>query len=629
MEGIIATLTSPRKRRKFRPEASLLESVCPVSTLVIELSDTPDQPAVRAAATKPVELDSSAEDVAPADDRSEFFPLAVSPYATSSVSYARAASLGFTSSFVASESWGDLALLKPDQSVEEFTLSAIPATTSAITVTVASPGTTSMAGLAAQPAGDAGSKAATSPDVSTSPDQSEADDIRPMTLAPSEASSNAQSPMQTLSGGGGTPPLTQTVFLSGGAGRHSTEPASNPVPWVIEGSAWQGSAVLSGGGAFQFDSSPVSWTWEIPAGMLKGWGVFDTVKPSDAGGDDSGNYYVLNPNIPNENILKSDAKLVTTMGFDADDLEQVNKAIEPKDHVFNKFFFGPATVTGSPVRIKITATFRSKTTGVPDFTGSDYVDVNVAKPTGDISLDSTSANVIPGNSPNKYPTFGTTGVSAVGLNPRQWLQMDGDAVRTATGNIQSPSPHGIDWKSKVYPAATGIGTVSGVFSVTQTMTYSSTRTYRGYPYGSVYSESDGLLAGGVNPGTILDALDYNSFSGTGITTVGGTMAAPTSFVSADVPGSELDTGPTTFSTPIAHSRTDNFTMTLMFSPPGGIWVPVGQYLWSWSGTANWDSPTSPGVWSLTSGTSTPGSYAPTSTFPTWTYSFRQLSNNWQ
>jgi len=619
--------SSTRKLRAFRPEANRLENLCPVSALAFGLVDSWDQPTIQASSTS--ESTVAAQPIEREPARSASTPFVVASVAITTHSAPAADQNDPISST-------HVATAPPQPGHGRQTASDLGlvdlAKPSIITVSAASHPAASPAGAPSQPRGAVAAAPSTTPPaaVSTPPAPAPAGgDIRPMTLAPtSKFPTSAVAPASGGSGGG--PPLTQEVMISsGGAGKHKNAPASDPVPWVIEGSYWGATPILTGTGAAQFDWPAVSWTWSFPMGALKGYGTFDTVLPADPFGDASGQYDVLHSTEPpNEDTALASAKPVTTAGFTTDDLAKVDPAVEPSDHVFNGFYFGPATVTGSPVRVTLEATFRSHTAGVPDFTGSDYVEVNVAKPTGNIALDPDGADIDPTapptTPPTLYPEFGTAGVSAGPASAGQRLQLDANFV-------VSGGPHGIDWKSSVDPTATGIGTVSGRFAVTQTMTYMSSRTYNNRITG-VYSQSDGLIPGGASPGVILDSLHYPGprFSGGGITAVGGTPAAPSTYTSNDSPGTGLDTTSGYNTTPMSLSRSDSFTMTLMFQPAGGIWVPVGKFLWSWNGSANWRGTGGyTGVWFFAAGTQASGAYAPTSTFPEWTYAFNQVANNWQ
>jgi hypothetical protein len=62
------------------------------------------------------------------------------------------------------------------------------------------------------------------------------------------------------------------------------------------------------------------------------------------------------------------------------------------------------------------------------------------------------------------------------------------------------------------------------------------------------------------------------------------------------------------------TRSDTFSTFLMYMPSGGIWVPLYQINWGWSGDAVFNG----AIWSLKS--STPTNSPPinkTSSYPTW------------
>ncbi len=69
------------------------------------------------------------------------------------------------------------------------------------------------------------------------------------------------------------------------------------------------------------------------------------------------------------------------------------------------------------------------------------------------------------------------------------------------------------------------------------------------------------------------------------------------------------------------SDTDTFTTWLMYKPPGGVWVPLQSYDWTWSFTSQWSK--SQNQWNLFRARPSPTSGDPgytgavTSTFPQW------------
>ncbi len=430
--------------------------------------------------------------------------------------------------------------------------------------------------------------------------------IRPMALVANQQTSKSQAssasaPQTIQSASNSTPTSTTTpptLFISGGYGKRATDAATVPIPSVMQGSQWSGQPILQGNNASQYNI--VSYTWTFPTGALKGYGAFVTKTYSGV----SGTYFAGDPTDAANTKVES-------QGFTADDL---NTGTNDPFSV-NSLYFGPES-TGNLV-ISVSANVQNTTT-LATMTLGDSVTVNVVKPTGSIDLNQGSAtnptgsNPIPGSSPPQYyPAFGTAGVSTYTPPTPQRLQFDANSV--------AGGPHGIDWVANVNPTATGIATVSGQFSINQTMTYQHTRVYSGVGGGT---QSDGLLNGGASPGVILDLAYY-----AGTTTVGGTAASPTTQASNDSPSSGLDPAAGNFSTPVSNSRSDNFTMTLMFQPSGGIWVPVGTYQWSWSGGANWVPATA--NWKFAGGSQSPGSYSPSTTFPTWSHTFTELANNWQ
>ncbi|MBX6316069.1 MAG: hypothetical protein IRY99_24625 [Isosphaeraceae bacterium] len=328
--------------------------------------------------------------------------------------------------------------------------------------------------------------------------------IRPMILGPSEVASSStplsnittsgsRILMQGSSGGGSNPPQLQVRLL--GPGLHTYDPPGTSIPNVIQGSSYSGA---SGGGAALYDisTSPPTrlddgttdwqlqnYTWTFPAGAVKGWGKFTQF--SERPGDPQGDFWVFSGDPDPETASTSYGRVAP---FTSDDLEKA-PPIESNDHVIDTFYWGP-TATGVQT-VSITATFVDNAT-LQTFTGSDSVTFNVVQPAGSISLTAP---------------FGTAGTSTMGADGNQWLQLDVNTLR-ATFGIPAGSPVGIAWQASITPSIAPIGALSGDFAICQTMSYTAHRRYTGWPSGTIYTETDGLLPGKVNPGTVLDALWY-------------------------------------------------------------------------------------------------------------------------
>ena len=416
------------------------------------------------------------------------------------------------------------------------------------------------------------------------------------------------------SGGAATVAISKSfphVLISTMYGKDSNDPASTPIPWVMEGRAWTGNVTIAGPSSVDFNPVAKIYQWTFPTGALKGYGLFTTRND-----DPSGPYDVFSGDPPEKTVYPTDVK---TENFTSDDLIWNDASLQANDHVINTFYWGPGSASlpasglgpPAPRRVAVAATFKSTIPGAPDFIGTDYVDVYVAAPTGSIAL------TPPYPPPSMVPSFGTAGLMTAGSVPQ--IQFDVNFNSTAPN-----TPVGISWTASVDPTAPGIGTVAGQFAVTQTMTYDSTRS-SDLGGGRILTQADGLLPGRVNPGTILDALHYPTNAaggGTGTIQLVGSDAtgSPLTIRGNDSPGSPV-------SSPTAGSkrnfrRADDFVMTLMYrpSPLSGIWVPVGQLSWSWTASAD-----HVGTWVLIASNQTRGTYAPTSAFPMWKHTFNELT----
>ncbi len=601
----------PRKRRPFRPSALALEAICPVSGLAVAMPPTAGPGTGPGGATtgrldRPTRLD----------------PM-VSPPATPSSAVPRpihrAGGRGFGATVAATS---PVAMPGVPQSHPVATVE-IARYGNAITLDSANvrparpasgPAGNSVAGggggvgaptpAATQPPSTPPTSTPTSPSVvvptSMGTSSTLSTGIRPMTREASKAPTSAlvatgqsSAAPQQLSGSTpgsssqsastSTPPPPPTLYITGGYGKQTNDPPTTPIPDVMQGSEWFGQPILQGPSANSY--TILKYTWTFPGGAVKGYGTFGVQTTAGV------SWYVFTGDPTN-----AENTTVQTMGFTADDLtNDSTPGVSDPDYT-NLFYFGP-TSTGNQT-ITCTATIQDNTT-MATSSLTDSATVNVVIPVGSIALDPTQNSKLAGGF---FPAFGTTGVDPSGTE----LQFD------AKYNSGASSPHGIDWMSSVNTTASGVS-VAGQFDVVQTMNYSATRIYKDF-YGTLVTQRAGLLADGSPPGTVLDT----SFGYHGATPVG------TLIRSNDSPGAALFPA-TYFTTPDSLNRVDSFTLTLIFKPSGGIWVPLGQLPWSWSGTAVYAA----GAWTLQSGTQSVGSYSTSTTFPSWTHNVTEVLGKYQ
>jgi hypothetical protein len=354
----------------------------------------------------------------------------------------------------------------------------------------------------------------------------------------------------------------------------------------MQGSAWFGIPVLDNNGG-QYATAATTYNWSFPAGALIGYGAIGWQKERPNNPSDQGMYQtIVAPPIDETSPLYP--LQVGPLGFNStDDFEFRDSTMEANDHVFNTFYFGP-TVTGT-VRITVNATFKSLVAGVPDFSGSDYVDVNVVRPTGKITINST----------------GDVGVSLPSV--------DGQELVFGVGY---PNAVGIDFSAYIDPTYVSNSitkNVAGQFMITQTM--ASLKEGRYISSGTTYTDTFyRVMPGGTDPGVMLDSFIYPGTLGTvGIDQL---THNPRTTNSNDSPGSRLK-APTETSPKynVDIMRSDSFTQTLMYQPPGGIWIPVGSLPWSWAGVARWASELNRPIFVPELSSKNIGSYSPSTTFP--------------
>ena len=432
-----------------------------------------------------------------------------------------------------------------------------------------------------------------------------------------EAAAANQQATQSASYSNTPPDLNLNIS---GYGRHPG--TSGPPPIVLQGSPWSGMPRLQGGSAAEY--SIVDYTWTFPDGALKGYGTYKPNISSDVFSHVAWLTFAGDPTTAQKTP-------VSAQGFTPDDLNHnMAPGVNDPDWV-DKFYFGPQCI-GNQI-VTCTATALQNATG-DTVQVADSVTLNVVRPTGSLELNPDAPEItrdgpMPGQRTPVYPPFGTTGVSPyVKAEPPssqrlQRLQFDGNY----TNYMTLPTPVGIAWKAFINPTATftmnNVPTTTGVagqFGVIQTLTTTDTRTPVAGP-----TQTGSLLPDCSNPGTLLDEGAGVLYGGTA--TVGQDGAGkPLIKQDFDNPATPLENAYTQY------TRTDKFIMTLMFQPSGGILVPIGTYSWDWHGTANQTGKNTDGTafWQLLpgSGGQTPGSYAASTTFPTWSHTAGEVRNNW-
>jgi len=446
--------------------------------------------------------------------------------------------------------------------------------------------------------------------------------IRPMTLAAITGSPNSSTQAEAASqqatqsaSSSDTSPPDLNLNISG----YGVHPGDvNPPPIVLQGSPWSGMPRLQGNSAAQY--SIIDYTWTFPDGALKGYGTY---KPNISGD-------VFNPvawlTFAGDPTTAQNTP-VSAQGFTPDDLNHnMTPGVNDPDWV-DKFYFGPQCIGNQIVTCTATALQNGTSNTVQV---ADSVTLNAVRPTGSISLNPngleiTRGDPITGKRTPVYPPFGETGVSpyvkaeSPSSQRLQRLQFDGNY----TNYMTLPTPVGIAWQASINPTATftmnNVPTTTGVagqFGVIQTLTTTDTRTPVTGP-----TQTGSLLPDCSNPGTLLDERVGVLYGGTA--TVGQDGAGkPLIKEDFDNPATPLENAYTQY------TRTDKFIMTLMFQPSGGILVPIGTYsTWGWNGTAN-KTGNNNTTWEYVPGGQTPGNYAESTTFPTWSHTAGEVSNNW-
>ncbi len=408
-------------------------------------------------------------------------------------------------------------------------------------------------------------------------------------------------------------------------GLHNDE--VGPIPEVIQGMRYDAAfTVLVGAtdpnvpGETGTQYEVVSYTWTFPSGAVKGYGSFNYLLEQDTT-TSSGNFYAVFASHPTDTDGQgaSIARANPDAEFDVDDLEKRYDEVQPNgfpatDHVIETFYWGPEVAPGEQ-QVSVSVTLRKIVNGVNQgtITVGDSVKLNVNRPTGNIQI----------------LEFGEAGVTGANVSTDyQWLQFDVNTTQPLTAN----SPVGIQWKATVNPTLN----FGGKFRLTQTEDHHERRDYTWL--GTAYTEWDDSVwlnnSVLVQPGWVVDDMDYpgNYLDEPGNPQV--TVAeVGHNLYGDDSPFSEL-TLPYWGATPSTWWRSDNFTMTLMYCPdpngtaggkPTAIWVPVGKVNWSWGAFATYNAGT--GKWD--EGPEAPrqshDQYQPTTTFPVWEHSVREFS----
>jgi hypothetical protein len=206
-------------------------------------------------------------------------------------------------------------------------------------------------------------------------------------------------------------------------------------------------------------------------------------------------------------------------------------------------------------------------------------------------------------------------VTTINGTPGIGTQQGAEALTTSV-NFDAGTA-GIDWTASVNPTST---TVSGVFGVIQTINpFTANRSYTSL-FGTKYVEQQGVFVTNGTQSSPLPLLDNNSSatyylypgddgSGGLRTFAPAQSVAYNSFTGNDTPYVLLGGGSWT-----NYTYNASYTMTLMYEPTGGIWVPLGTLTWTITMSAAW---TSSSGWTATTSPTSAGGYSATTAYPTW------------
>ena len=615
-------MRTPRKLRPFRPSTFALESICPVSGFAAALplstsavtaqagtTATPSRQPIRAELTGtssgPARINAPRLATNPSGAVPSTQPTVASP---TTITLTAASETGLASGVDVGRYVNTISITGANIPMPR--LSSVPTPgqdtggSGGITPTQAT--TPPAVGVVATPASPSGSSsqalvAPVSPaDLSSK--------IRPMTLAAissssspaagsgtanamvGSTSSNAISPVSSGSGStsgstSGSSSVSQSgapdvkLYISGSGGQHPGETA--PPPVFVQGSLVSPSLALQGTDANNYTIADYKWTYPLMA--IKGYGAFATAQERPDNPGDPGTYTVFTGNPGNTAAVDT--------GFTADDLAY--DPTEANDHVFNYFYFGPSAAASQDVTVSAVATAVNKIDGTR------------------LSLSNSETLTLVRPSPSIFITqFGQAGLNPAGTE----LQFDKNAPAGGARGI-------------VYNVSVNDGNFGGSFLIAQTMLYSNKRSYSG-PNTFGTTQIDGQVDNGnggfKDPGVISDAFGY----GAGEISTGVTQSFE------DTPGTVLETPDyyKTFypgaDTPIDHSIKDDFFTTLMYHAPGGIYVPLQEFDWGWSASADYVNFRN--QWNQTAA----NQYGPsgpfdTTDFPVWQYTFGQVSGHWR
>jgi hypothetical protein len=192
-----------------------------------------------------------------------------------------------------------------------------------------------------------------------------------------------------------------------------------------------------------------------------------------------------------------------------------------------------------------------------------------------------------------------------------------EILAAASRSATPPYNKGINYTATVNPTLFVSNKLSGQFGLIQTYTGTSSYQYTG-TFGTVYTYDSSVSNPPGGPKTeprpvVDDSYGSVTFAGTFyrdafVAVNSASTPATASLTEDDTPGIS---GPNTFK---SLSWLGNFTVTLMFEPTGGIWVPLGHFSWylNMSGSVG-----SAGKWGITYTPTKFTGYTASAQYPTW------------